>query len=195
MKLWVLVCFLLLTGCSSLTKIGDYNQDLTDFSGDNKVGIGFSMNNNRTRVYPETKACVDLYSRNNGFVPVMRLSKKSIGMPTVGEMSDKRQEFWVSANGYIAVRVLYTGENNDRSMFSPGVLVSESVIAFKPESGSFYYVTIDFRDRNLATGKYLRVYKIIDNASGEKTLQHVNVLKLQNCPGQQPWYTKAGAVI
>ncbi|MEM0675094.1 hypothetical protein AAHA48_18270 [Dickeya oryzae] len=186
---------LLLTACSSLTTVSDYNKDLTDSLADKRVGIAFDMNNNRTRVYPETKTCIDLYSKNNGFVPVMRLSKKSIGMPVVDEMSDKHQEFWVSANGYIAVRVLYTGENNHRSFFSPDVLVSESVIAFKPEAGSFYYVTIDFNDRNAETGKYLRVYKIVDNASGEKTLQHVDMLNLRNCPGQQPWYTKAGAAI
>ncbi|GAB7271554.1 hypothetical protein DZS_29480 [Dickeya ananatis] len=54
---------LLLTACSSLTTVSDYNKDLTDSLADKRVGIAFDMNNNRTRVYPETKTCIDLYSK------------------------------------------------------------------------------------------------------------------------------------
>ncbi|AUC40886.1 hypothetical protein D083_0536 [Dickeya solani RNS 08.23.3.1.A] len=56
-------------------------------------------------------------------------------------------------------------------------------------------MTIDFKHQESKTGKYLRVYKIVDNAAGKKELQHVNILNVPNCPGQQPWYTQMGAVM
>ncbi|QKO14150.1 hypothetical protein HAT91_02523 [Dickeya solani] len=153
------------------------------------------MNHNRTRVYPETKACIDLYSKANGFIPVISWRDKSIGIPTIAGMSEKRQEFGVSANELITIRVLYPGEADNKYFFSSGVNVAQSVITFKPEVGSFCYVTIDFKHQESKTGKYLRVYKIVDNAAGKKELQHVNILNVPNCPGQQPWYTQMGAVM
>ncbi|EHD20689.1 putative lipoprotein [Brenneria sp. EniD312] len=192
---------LLLMGCSTLTMVNDYNKDLTDYTGDKKIGVAFNIQDNQARVYPETKSCIDLYSKNNGFVPVGFIDNnawsdgKKIGIPEVDGMSKRRQEFWVNASDNLAVRVLYTGKTGATNIFSPKVAVAESIIVFKPEAGAFYYVTVDFEHQDPKTGKYLRIYKIVDNGDGKKDLKHVEMLNIHNCPGQQPWYTKMGAVI
>ncbi|MGV8924448.1 MAG: hypothetical protein ACOH2G_02045 [Ewingella sp.] len=192
---------LLLTGCSIFSTVSDYNKNLTDYSGDEKVGIAFNISDDQVRVYPETKSCIDLYSKNNGFVPRGLMSNgafsngKKIGMPEVEGINKKSQEYWISANDHIAVRVLYTGEKRRTNIWTPKVTVSESIISFKPQPGMFYYVTVDFDHQNVQTGKYLRVYQIENDSAGVKKLKHVDILKIDNCPGQQPWYTRGGAAI
>ena len=196
-----LVGVLLLTGCSTLSTVRDYNRSLTDYSGNKKSGIAFNIGFNQVRVYPETKDCIDLYSKNNGFVPRVIFGgssfsdSKKIGVPEAEGMKKGSQEFWVSANDNLSIRVIYTGETGSKNFFSPKATVSESVITFKPQSGAFYYVTVDFENQNLETGKYLRIYQIIDDSIGKKKLKHVEILDVKNCLGQQPWYTKGAAVI
>ncbi|KHN50076.1 hypothetical protein OI69_15750 [Pectobacterium fontis] len=184
---------LLLTGCST---VSDYNKNLTDYTGDKKSGIAFNIGYNQVRVYPETKNCIDLYSKNNGFIPRNVFSgRKNIGIPDAVGMKKDNQEYWVSANDNLAIRVLYTGETGSKNLFLSKATVSESIITFKPQPGAFYYVTVDFENHNLATGKYLRIYQIIDGDTGEKQLKHVEILNIKNCSGQRPWYMKGGAVI
>ncbi|MDE8741849.1 hypothetical protein PZA22_12170 [Pectobacterium polaris] len=196
-----LVGVLLLTGCSALSTVRDYNRNLTDYAGNKKSGIAFNIGFNQVRVYPETKDCIDLYSKSNGFIPRVIFGgsalsdSKKIGVPETEGMSKGSQEFWVSANDNLAIRVIYTGETGSKNFFSPKVIVSESVITFKPQSGAFYYVTVDFENKNFETGKYLRIYQIIDDSIGKKKLKHVEILDVKNCLGQQPWYMKGGAVI
>ncbi|MCL2892520.1 hypothetical protein [Brenneria tiliae] len=187
---------LLLMGCSTLTMVHDYNKDLTDYTGDKKTGVAFNIQKNQVRVYPETRSCIDLYSKNNGFIDNNAWSDgKKIGIPEVEGMSKRRQEFWLNASDNLAVRVLYTGNTGATNIFEPKITVAESFIVFKPEAGAFYYVTVDFKHQDPKTGKYLRIYKIVDNGAGKKELKHVEMLNIHNCPGQQPWYTKMGAVI
>ncbi|MEA9391183.1 hypothetical protein SJI19_11640 [Acerihabitans sp. TG2] len=190
----------LLTGCSTLSMISDYNKNLTDYTGDKKVGIAFNTYSEQVRVYPEVNTCIDLYSKNNGFLPrsIAAINeytdKNKIGIPDVEGMSKKSQKFWVNANGNIAIRVIYTGETGAKNYFAPKFSVAESIIAFKPQPGAFYYVTIDFDYQNPQTGKYLRVYQI-DDSAGKKQLKHVKILNIDNCPGQKPWYQQSGAVM
>ncbi|MBQ4767742.1 hypothetical protein F9U42_11430 [Pectobacterium versatile] len=193
-----LVGVLLLSGCSTLSTVRDYNRDLTDYTGNKKAGIAFSIDYNQVRVYPETKSCIDLYSKDNGFVPrsILGVSgSKKIGFPEAEGMRKNSQEFWVSANDNLAIRVIYSGETGSKNFFSPKVTVSDSVIVFKPQFDAFYYVTVDFKSHNFETGKYLRVYQVIEDSSGEKKLKHVEILDIKNCLGQQPWYVKGAAVI
>ncbi len=192
---------MLLTGCSTLTMVSDYNKHLTDYTGDKKVGIAFDTHYEQVRVYPEVKTCIDLYSKNNGFVPrgLAAISDdphgKKIGMPTVEEMNRYSQEFWVNANDNLAIRAIYTGKKDTTNFLEPKITVAESIIAFKPQPGAFYYVTIDFDYQNPQTGKYLRVYQIVDSSTGKKQLKHVDILNIVNCPGQQPWYLQNGAIM
>jgi len=192
---------LLLTGCTALSTVSDYNKNLTDYTGDKKVGVAFDIHNAQVRVYPQVKTCIDLYSKNNGFVPdgVAALSDyhgtRKIGVPAVEGMNQNNQEFWVNANDYLAVRVIYTGKKDTTNFLEPKFNVAESIIAFKPQPGAFYYVTINFDYQDPQTGKYLRIYQIVDDNAGKKRLKHVEILNFETCPGQKPWYLHFGAVI
>lgn len=192
---------LLLTGCSTLSTISDYNKNLTDYTGDKKVGIAFDIYSEQVRVYPAVKTCIDLYSKNNGFLPRGMAAtseytdKNKIGIPIVEGMSKKSQKLWVNANDYLAIRVIYTGETGNTTYMLPKFNVADSIIAFKPQPGAFYYVTINFDYQNPQTGKYLRVYQIVDDSTGKKKLKHVENLNIVNCPGQQPWYLQGGAIM
>ncbi|AIA70521.1 putative lipoprotein [Pectobacterium atrosepticum SCRI1043] len=196
-----MVGVLLLTGCSSISTVRDYNKNITNYTGDKKVGVAFDTDNNQVRVYPETKACIDLYSASNGFLPrgafdFRGLSdKKRIGIPEVEGMRKISQEYWVSANNNIAIRVIYTGDTGTNNFFSLKQIVSESVIVFKPQPGAFYYVKVDFDNQSVEARKYLRVYQIIEGSTGGEQLKHVEILNVKNCPGQKPWYMKGGAII
>ncbi|WP_226790014.1 hypothetical protein [Rahnella sikkimica] len=196
-----IVGVLLLAGCSTLSTVHDYNKNLTDYTGDKKAGIAFNIDYSQVRVYPETKDCVDLYSKNNGFVPRSIFENsglsesKKIGIPEAEGMRKGSQEFWVSANDNLAIRVLYTGKTGAKNFFAPKIAVSESIIAFKPQPGAFYYATVDFHNQDPETGKYLRVYQIVKDSTGREQLKHVDILNIKNCAGQQPWFTKGTAVI
>ncbi|SQI38568.1 Uncharacterised protein [Leminorella richardii] len=202
----VAACLFLLTGCSTITT---YNQSLKDYEGDDRVGIAFGMTftstfskfDRQVRVYPETLRCIDLYSERNGFVSGNLYGdsvpdNKFIGVPEVEGMSKNRAEFWVSAKDNISIRTIYTGFVKQEGSFPNISKVSESLVSFKPEAGAFYYVMVDMEKVDPITLKYLRVYKITEDAEGKLTLKHVdNIPQINNCPGQQPWFTKMAAVI
>lgn len=207
MKIFTIItaCLFLLSGCSTVSK---YNQSLKDFEGSERVGIAFEMTgatfaaiDRQVRVYPETLGCIDLYSERNGFVSGNAFGdsvsdNKRIGIPDVEGMSENRIEFWVSAKNNISIRTIYTGVVEQKWPLPRMSKVSESLVSFKPEAGAFYYVMIDMEKIDPTTLKYLRVYKITEDADGKRTLKHVdNIPQINNCPGQQPWFTKMAAVI
>ncbi|GKX61976.1 hypothetical protein SOASR032_05450 [Pragia fontium] len=202
----LIISFIFLTGCSAIT---EYNKALSDYEGSDRVGIAFDVSRDGimskmgpVRIYPETIGCIDLSSSKNGFLSgnifgggeVNSVGKK-IGIPEVNGMAKDRVELWVSAKHNIAIRTIYTGQTGKTGYFSIKTAVAESVVTFKPEPGTFYYVTINFDKVDPITGKYMRVYKIIDDGAGRKSLKHVSDLKISNCPGQHPWYQKSGAVM
>lgn len=196
-----LAAVLLLTGCSALQTVKDYNEELTDYTGTNRIGMAFDIGYNQVRVYQQTGACIDLYSKNNRFIPAgfsqntSLRDRKRIGMPEAEGMSPRRNEYWLNSDGEMAIRVLYVGETGNQGYFKQKVAVSESLVAFKPEPGAFYYVTIDDIGSSRYANKELHLYKIADNGSGKKELKPVEEHKIYNCAGKKPWYLRNGAVI
>lgn len=191
-KVITFVAAFLITGCSTLGMVKEYNQNIKDDTGTSRVGIAFDLKGTQTRIYPETESCINLYSSKNGFIPSgsdMWGDHKIIGVPYVDEMTQNRNEYWVSANKIIAIRILYVGKLNDNGFLSNRV--NDSYVTFKPEPGAFYYANVEGSSRN----RELKVYKIVKKPAGYNVLEPVQEAGIHNCPGQQPWYMQGGAVI
>ena len=187
---------LLISGCSTLGMVKDYNQNIQDYTGTSRVGIAFDVGDYQTRIYPETEECIDLYSKKNGFIPSATgvfSSNKTIGVPYVDKMSQNRNEYWVSANKIIAIRILYIGKLTDNGFLSNRV--NDSYVTFKPEPGAFYYVNVERLDSSRFADRNLKVYKIVKKDAGYNALEPVQEANIHNCDGQQPWYMQGGAVI
>ena len=188
--------------------VSQHNKALTDYEGSDRVGIAFDVhkdgilsNNDPIRIYPETMGCIDLQSEKNGYLGRQMFGSgesysagKSIGVPEATGMSKDRIELWVSAKYDIAIRTVYVGATGKTGYLSPRKGVVESVVTFKPEAGAFYYVTVDSNEVE-PISKFMKVYQIIDDGTGRKTLQPVKELNIKNCPGQHPWYQKGGAIM
>lgn len=182
-----------LTGCSTYKMFRDYNQELADYPGENRVAIAFKTRM-QTRIYPETGTCIDLRSLKNGFLGPTQ--DKGINYPEISDLHRGINSIhWVSSNQNIAIRIIYTGMKVGSNVFNSGARVSESFIVFKPEPGDYYYVTDDGMEfQDSTTGKYLKIYKVVDD-KGSKKLEPVKQLNINNCPGQKPWYQAMGAII
>lgn len=187
---------LLLSGCSTLGMVKDYNQTIKDYTGASRVGIAFDVDGIQARIYPETEGCIDLYSKKNGFIPSsvgMFGDHKVIGVPYIDQMTQNRNEYWVSANKIIAIRILYVGKLTDNGFLSNRV--NDSYVTFKPEPGAFYYVNVEQWGSGLSAGKQLHVFKIVKKDEDHNILEPVEEANIHNCDGQQPWYMQGGAVI
>lgn len=187
-------CAFALTGCSTAQMFIDYNKSLVDETGKDRVAMAFDMQS-QTRIYPETGECINLYAPKNGFLGGTQ--DKNLHFPVVEGMSEKPNiVHWVSSRKKIVVRIIYTAYHDEGGLMRSGKKVSESVYAFEPEAGAYYYVKED-KTIYLRYGRenYLHIYKIVDDGKGKKALEEVVNVSTYNCPGQQPWYLKNGAII
>lgn len=192
-----LVGVLLLSGCSTYEMVKEYNQSIKDYTGPNRVGVAFDLNNTEARIYPETDRCINLYSNKNGFIGSGSLmgDHKRIGVPYVADMTQNRDEYWVSAEKFISVRIIYAGRDGSGGILTNQARVNERYVTFKPEPGAYYYVNVERPDPSRLAERYLKVYKIVVHESGRKELQPVREWGIHNCPGQKPWYMVNGATI
>lgn len=168
-KLLLLPLFTLaLTGCSVAT----YSHKLQDVNDKERVGITFDNRNlDHIKVYPNTKDCINLDDKDNGFTNnalgfQTKLNNKILGFPEIPETSPMRREFWVSAKNNIAIRMIRPNGNFE-------------TITFKPTIGSFYYVTGEL------VGQYsprkLSVVEVFKTEKGYYDKRPVTNLKLSNC--------------
>ncbi|WP_312692749.1 hypothetical protein [Kosakonia sp.] len=188
---------LLLSGCSTYNMFKEYNQSIKDYTGQNRVGVAFDLANTQARIYPETDRCINLYSNKNGFIGSgsMTGDHKRIGVPYVAGMSQNRDEYWVSAEKFISVRILYAGRDGSGGILTNQARVNERYVTFQPEPGAYYYVKVERPDTSHLAERYLKVYKIVVHESGRKELEPVREWGIHNCPGQKPWYRVNGATI
>lgn len=153
-----------LSGCSVAT----YSHKLQDVTSGDRVGITFDNRNlDYMRVYPETAQCINLDAAINGYTNnaigfQTRLNNKILGFPEIPETSVMRREFWVSAKGNIAIRMI--ADNG-----------SYKTVSFTPTPGAYYYVTGSYK-----TGEVF-VSEVYKTAKGYYDKKPVTDLGLKNC--------------
>ncbi|MBK0002578.1 hypothetical protein IBT46_15180 [Erwinia sp. S38] len=153
-----------LTGCSVAT----YSHKLQDVESGDRVGISFDNRNlDYMRVYPNTAECINLDSPDNGYTNnaigfQTRLNNKLLGFPEIPETPVMRREFWVSAKGNIAIRMIA-----DNGSFH--------TVSFKPNLTSYYYVTGSYKSGEVF------VYEVYKTEKGYYDKKPVTDLQLKNC--------------
>jgi len=170
LKKWVFAAGLVvnLTGCSVAT----YSHKLQDVQTGDRVGIAFDNRNlDYIRVYPETKKCINLDAKDNGYTNnaigfQTKLNNKLLGFPEIPETPELRREFWVSAKDNIAIRMIQPNGAYD-------------TVSFRPKVGSFYYVTGLFTSQY--TPRSLSVVEVYKTDKGYYDRKPVEDLKLENC--------------
>lgn len=171
MKIYLLALpFLALsiTGCSVAT----YSHKLQDVESGERVGITFDNRNlDYIRVYPNTKDCINLDDKDNGYTNnaigfQTKLNNKILGFPEIPETSEMRREFWVGASNNIAIRMIQGNGSFD-------------TITFKPTIGSYYYVTGTLVSQYLP--RKLTVFEVYKTEKGYYDKKPVENLKLSNC--------------
>ncbi|QYM91463.1 hypothetical protein [Dickeya zeae] len=162
----------MLCGCVSGCSVATYSHKLEDYSGSDRVGMTFDNRNlDYIRVYPNTKECINLDASDNGYTNnavgfQTKLNNKELGFPEIPESSPMKREFWVSAKGNIAVR-----------MIAPNGVAD--TITFKPVIGNYYYVTGVLVSPY--SSRHLTVYEVFKTDKGFYDRRPVTDLAIKNC--------------
>lgn len=157
-----------LTGCSVAT----YSHKLQDHEGKQRVGITFDNSNlDYIRVYPDVGECIDLDYKDNGYtnnalLMQTALNNKILEFPVTPVTSKLRREFWVSAKGNIAIRMIRADGKYD-------------TVSFKPRADSYYYVTGVLVSEYLP--RKLSVMEVYKNEKGFYDNKEVYSMGLTNC--------------
>ncbi|HGE6737079.1 TPA: hypothetical protein ACGCBI_000501 [Serratia marcescens] len=157
-----------ITGCSVAT----YSHKLQDVENGERVGVSFDNSNlDSIRVYPNTKDCINIDDKENGYTNnaigfQTKLNNKILGFPEIPETSVMRREFWVNATNNIAIRMIRANGEFD-------------TVTFKPTIGSYYYVTGEFISQY--SPRALTVLEVYKTEKGYYDKKPVKNLKLSNC--------------